>query len=128
MTRVQQSDRAFGLTFAAVFLIVFLVGWWGFGARLYWATWIAAVFAALALFAPGVLLPLNRLWGWFAFRLGHANNYLVLGIFLYLVITPLGLVMRLFGCDPLARRLERRGSYWTPVTRRTDAETLNDMF
>ena len=122
------TDRAFGLTFAGLFSIIFLIGLLVFDAMLYWSLWIAGLFAALALAAPGVLLPLNRLWGWFAFRLGHASNYLLLGLFLYVIMTPLGLVLRVCGWDPMARRIESKRSYWTAVGRGTDPATLRDMF
>jgi hypothetical protein len=128
MQSPKQSDRSFGLTFACVFAVVFVVALFGFGVRLDWALWVAGIFAVSAMAAPGVLLPANRLWGCFAGRLGQASNYLLLGIFLYLFVTPIGLVMRLCGRDPMARGFRRTGSYWTPVERGTDGDTLRDMF
>jgi len=125
---LRQSDRVFGLTFTAVFAVIFAVGWLAFDARLYWALWVAGAFAVPALVAPGVLLPLNRLWGWFAGRLSTVNNYLLLGLFLYVIVTPMGVMMRLFGHDPMQRRLRRQGSYWTPIRRGTSADVMKDMF
>lgn len=125
---VRQSDRAFGLTFAAVFTIFFSIGWFFFDARHDWLLIAAAIFLVVALACPGVLLPLNRLWGYLAGRLSHVSNYVLLGVLLYLLITPMGLVMRAFGWDALTRRLTREGTYWSPVQRDTDASTLNDMF
>ena len=76
-----------------------------------------------------MLLPLNRLWAVFAHRLGHVNNYLLLGLFFYVFIVPAGLILRLLGRDPMCRGFDAKApTYWTPVTRRTDAETLRDMF
>lgn len=129
MTGIRQSDRAFGLMFAAVVAVIALVGWLAFDARLYWALAVAAVFLVTALAAPGVLLPLNRLWAVFARRLGGLNNYVVLGLFFYVFIVPAGLILRLLGRDPMSRAFDAKApTYWTPVTRRTDAETLRDMF
>lgn len=124
----RQTDRAFGLTFAGLLTVVFLIALFGFEVRLDWALWVAGVFAALAVGAPGVLLPLNRLWFWFAARLGHFSNYVVLGLFLYVIMTPTGLALRMFGWDPMGRRGATSGSYWKPISRKTDAETLRDMF
>ena len=124
----RQSHRSFGLTFGGVFVVIYLVALFGFDVQPSWALWIAGLFVALALTAPGILLPANRLWGWVADRLARASNYLILGAFLYLFVTPIGLVMRLCGKDPMARRLQRSGSYWTPVERGTNADTLTDMF
>ena len=86
MTTIRQSDRAFGLTFAAVFAIIGLVGWLVFEARLIWAPVAASVFLLVALAAPGILLPLNRLWARIAHRVGLFSNALLLGSFFFLFV------------------------------------------
>lgn len=124
-----QSDRAFGLMFACVFAILFGAIWSIFDIRWNWAAILAAAFLAVSLLVPWTLLPLNRLWGRFAFRVGHVNNHLILGLFFYLVMLPTGLMMRLFGQDPMARRLMPKSeSYWQPVRRNPDRENFTDMF
>ena len=129
MTTIRQSDRAFGLTFAAVFAIIGLVGWLVFEARLIWAPVAASVFLLVALAAPGILLPLNRLWARIAHRVGLFSNALLLGSFFFLFVLPLGLIIRLFGKDPMARTIDAEAeTYWTPVGRQCDRETLTDMF
>lgn len=129
MGGIRQSNRSFGLMFAVVFATIAAIGWLVFGARLYWAAALAAVFAALTLTAPGLLLPLNRLWGLFARRLGQANNYILLGLFFYAFIFPTGLVMRSLGGDPMRRKIDPKAkSYWRPVERHTTAESFKDMF
>ena len=129
MVNIRQSERAFGLMFAGVFAVIAGVGWLAFDAQLYWALAVAGAFLVTALAAPWVLLPLNRLWAVFAHRLGGVNNYVVLGLFFYVFIVPAGLILRLLGRDPMSRGFDAKApTYWTPVTRRTDAETLRDMF
>ena len=129
MTTIRQSDRAFGLTFAAVFAIIGLVGWLVFEARLIWAPVAASVFLLVALAAPGILLPLNRLWARIAHLVGLFSNALLLGSFFFLFVLPLGLIIRLFGKDPMVRTIDAEAeTYWTPVGRQCDRETLTDMF
>lgn len=129
MTAVKQSDRAFGLTFAAVFAVIAVVGWLAFGAMLVWAAAVSAGFLLVALAVPLLLLPLNRLWAGFAHRLGMVSNFLLLGLFFFLFILPAGLLMRIFGHDPMQRAFKpEEDSYFTPVDRQTDSETLRDMF
>ena len=129
MTTIRQSDRAFGLTFATVFAIIGLVGWLVFEARLIWAPVAASVFLLVALAAPGILLPLNRLWARIAHRVGLFSNALLLGLFFFLFVLPLGLIIRLFGKDPMVRTIDAEAeTYWTPVGRQCDRETLTDMF
>ncbi|MGJ3259869.1 MAG: SxtJ family membrane protein [Rhodospirillales bacterium] len=126
---VRQSDRAFGLTFAAVFGIIGGVVWWLAEALYLWPFIVAAVFGILALAVPGVLLPLNRLWSWFGGKLGPINNKLVLGLFYILFMIPFGLVMRLIGRDPMARKIHTdEESYWQQPARQLDRETLRDMY
>ncbi len=126
---IRQTDRAFGLTFAAVF--TFLGGLvWLLTSHFIPGLFVAAgVFALLALAVPGVLLPLNRLWSWFGGKLGHINNNLVLGLFYILFMIPFGIVMRLFGRDPMARKIKKgQESYWQQPPRQLDRETLRDMY
>ncbi len=107
------SDRTFGLVFAALFAVI---GLWpllsGAGVRI-WALAIAGLFLALALVKPGLLSPLNRLWTQFGLLLHKVVNPLVMGLLFYLTVTPIGLLMRLMGKDPLGRRFDRSvESYW----------------
>lgn len=70
-------------------------------------------FAFFAAFAPMVLLPLYRLWVKFALKLAWFNTRLLLALVFYLVMTPIGLIMRALGKDPLDRALDPSAeSYW----------------
>lgn len=129
MSQIRQTDRAFGLTFAAIFGLISAVGWFVFHVQIYWAMAVSAVFLILALAVPLALFPLNRLWSWFGYRLSHVSNFLLLGVFFYLIILPFGLILRLLGCDPMHRAFDiKSNSYWTSVNRHTNAETFRDMF
>lgn len=123
------SDRKFGLIFTTVFALIAAVGWLAFDVRLYWALAVSAVFLVLALAAPWLLLPFNRLWGVIAARLGRLLNFVLLAAFFYLFIVPMGFILRLTGHDPLPRAADPKAkTYWAPVHRHTDETTLKDMF
>jgi hypothetical protein len=98
----------FGLIMAAA---AFFFGW------LYEFTplhLVAAAFLLTALIVPRLLLPLYRPWMRLAEILGWINTRVILILIFYLVVTPIGLVLRLFRRSPLA--LERRnGSFWAPA-------------
>ena len=107
------SNRSLGLVFAAVFLLV------GFGPLLtggdvrIWSIAVALAFGLVALIIPATLGPLNRLWTRFGLLLHKIVSPIVLGIMFFLVITPMGFVMRMLGKDPLRlRRDPKTGSYW----------------
>ena len=107
------SERSFGLVFAAVFTLVSLLPLWSAGAIRVWSLPIAAGFLGLALFAPKLLAPLNRLWFQFGLLLHKIVNPLVMGLVFFLTVTPMALVMRLLGKRPLTLRFDREAeSYW----------------
>jgi hypothetical protein len=129
MSAHRQTDRAFGLMFAVVFSLVFAIAHFGFAVRLGWALWVAGSFLVLALLVPWLLMPLNRLWEIFAFRLGFVSNHLLLGTFFFLFVYPIGLMLRIFGSDPMQRTFDSQSdTYWTKVTRHANRETFGDMF
>ena len=107
------AERAFGLVFAGVFLLVSL---WPIIERAplrAWALGVAAVFALCACLAPRVLAPLNRLWLRFGGLLHRIVSPIVLGVLFFGVIAPYALVMRFAGRDALLlRKRSARRSYW----------------
>lgn len=107
------TDRGFGQVFAGFFALVAALKWW-FDNPL-WPWWLAgaAVFLALAYAAPRMLAPLNRLWTKLALLLYKIVNPLTMGFLFFLVMTPMGVVMRVFGKDFLRRRRDPAAkSYW----------------
>lgn len=89
-----------------------------------------ALFGILALFYPSVLSPLNRVWMAFGALLHRIVNPIVMGVIYFLVFTPMGLLMRIFGFDPLrVKSGHGPGSYWI---KRDDAgpapETMTKQF
>ena len=75
---------------------------------------IAAVLSLLSAVAPSLLRPVYRGWMFIGEALGWINTRIILTLVFFLVVTPIGLVMRLFGRSPMepARGGE---SYWTDV-------------
>ena len=112
--RAPPSLRSFGLTFFFVFAII---GLWpllrhGLPVR-WWALAIAGAFLAVTFLAPQVLSPLNRVWFAFGMLLHKIVNPLVLGFLFIALLTPLALVMRLFGKRFLPVTFDKgTASYW----------------
>ena len=109
------SDRAFGLVFAGVFLLI--AGWpliHGEAVR-WWSVGISAVFALVAFIRPALLAELNRLWMKLGILLGKIVSPIALGILFYVVITPIGLMIRVAGKDTLRLKFDPEAdSYWIP--------------
>ena len=107
------SDRSFGLVFAAVFAIIGLwpllheasLRWWGLA--------VAAGFLAVALIRPNLLRHLNRIWTQFGLLLHKIVTPVVMSLLFFVTVTPIGLIMRLFGKRPLQLGFEPQiESYW----------------
>ena len=107
------SDRRFGLTLAVVGLLIAIFRLWRGQGGVWWWVTAAASLAALALFRPSVLAPLNRLWLRLGLVLNRIVNPLVMGLIFFTAILPTGLLMRAWGKDPLRLRREpKAASYW----------------
>lgn len=107
------SDRSFGLVFAVVFALVGLAPLRHGAEPRLWALALAVTFLVAALAAPGMLRPLNRLWFRFGLLLHHVVTPVVMGLLFFVVVTPVGLLMRATGKDPLRlRRDSAAASYW----------------
>ena len=107
------SNRTFGFVFA-VFLA--LIGAWPLlhgGSLRGWAVAVAALFALVATWRPALLAGLNRWWMKLGLLLGRIVSPIALGLLFYLAVTPIGLIMRLTGKDPLLlKRDAGAASYW----------------
>ena len=122
-------DRTFGFALGAVFGLIALLSWWLVGRIPNWAVFISGGLLLVATIAPGILLPINRMWSWLGHGIGSLFNHVVLSLFFYGVMVPFGGFARLFGKSKFPKRPEpERDSYWTPVERQTTPETYSDMF
>ncbi len=123
------GNRVFGLAIAALFLAIATIGWFLSGRILFWALGISGFLLVTAVLKPGLLMPLNRLWMLLGRRMGIVSNHLLLGIFFFLLITPMGGLLRLFRRNSILKRPDPEAeSYWTPVGRKTTSETYADLF
>lgn len=124
------SNRSFGIVFAVVFALIGLLPL-AFGGRVrLWSLGIGGVFLMMALAAPSLLAPLNRGWLRFGLLLHRIVSPLVLGIMFFLVITPIGLLMRALGKDLLRLKFEKGStSYWIDrVPPGPPPESVKDQF
>lgn len=124
------SNRSFGFVFAAFFGLVGLLPLVLGRAPRIWAFGLSGIFLLAALLVPSVLAPLNRLWLKFGLLLHRVVNPVVLGIMFFLVITPMGWLVRAMGKDLLRLRRDPAAStYWIERDPPGPApETFKDQF
>ena len=117
--------------FAGAFLLVVgALGWaqghQGRHALAYCLAALALTVALAGLVFPKGLRPLYLGLTYAAYPFGVVISHGLLGALFYLVLSPIGLLMRLCGRDPLSRRFEPgRASYWT---RREGTKTVQSYF
>ena len=110
------SNRSFGIVFAFVFLLIALYPLSYSGEIRYWSAIISLIFLVLGLLKSKILTPLNKLWFKFGIFLGKIMSPLIMGIIFFLVVTPIGLIMRLLGKDLLNLKYENKNTYWIEKT------------
>jgi hypothetical protein len=116
-SRVQQvkasSNRAFGWVFVIVFLVIALWPLVFGGALRWWSLIVSGLLAVVTIAAPALLTIPNRLWLRFGLLLHRVISPVVLAIMFYIIVTPMGLLMRVFAKDALRLRHDAAAeSYW----------------
>ena len=106
------SNRSFGIVFFIVFLLIALYPLTYSEEIRVWSVIISLIFLVLGLSNSKILTPLNKLWFKFGILLGKIVSPLIMGIIFFLVVTPIGLIMKLFGKDVLNLRYNNNKSYW----------------
>jgi|TARA_B110000259_G_C13898564_1_gene355923 hypothetical protein len=106
------SNRSFGIVFFIVFLLISFYPLLKNENISTWSLIISLVFLILGLVKSKILSPLNRLWFKFGLLLGKIFSPLIMGTIFFVVVTPIGLLMRLFNKDLLNLKLNKKKSYW----------------
>ena len=106
------SNRSFGIVFFIVFLLIALYPLTYSEEIRVWSATISLIFLVLGLFNSKILTPLNKLWFKFGIFLGKIVSPIIMGIIFFLVVTPIGLLMRLLGKDLINLKYNNNKSYW----------------
>ena len=110
------SNKSFGIVFFIVFIIISLYPLLNQEDIRIWSLVIAFIFFILALLNSKILTPLNKIWTRFGLFLGNFISPIVMGIIFFFVVTPIGLLMRLFGKDVLNLKKNKFSTYWIKKT------------
>ena len=115
-----RAEKEFGLIVGAGFVL--LGGWWLYRGKFITAAHVTlplgTLLILLGLLWPRALVLPNRAWMLLAEGLSFLTTRIILGLVFFLVVTPIGVVKRLSGWDPLNRRGGSSASYWKPYSER----------
>ena len=106
------SNKSFGIVFFVVFLLIAIYPLTNGGDIRIWSGIISFIFLVLGLLNSRILTPLNKLWFKFGIFLGKIISPIIMGIIFFLVVTPIGLLMRLLGKDLINLKYNNNKSYW----------------
>lgn len=113
-------EREFGLIVGGV--LILLGSWWFYRGKFANASQVILPLGALlvlfGLLWPRALVIPNKAWMLLAEGLSFVTTRVTLGLVFFLLVTPIGLVKRMSGWDPLNRRGARSESYWKPYSER----------
>jgi len=126
-----RAEREFGLIVGGMLLL--LASWWIYRGKFHSISQIifpiGALLLTLGIIFPRALAYPNRAWMALAEVLSFISTRIILAFVYFVVITPIGVVKRLFGWDPLNRRAAANESYWRPYSeRQRDPRHYEKMF
>jgi len=114
--RTFRAEREFGLIVGAIFTLFGI--WWLYRGKFETAAYSIRILGwtliLLGILAPRVLVMPRRVWMKLAEGMGYVSSRIILAIVFFLVLTPIGVVKRAMGWDPLHRRAASTKSYWLP--------------
>jgi hypothetical protein len=107
------SNRSFGFLFFVVFFVISLWPIKSQGDLRLWAFILSLIFLVLGVLNSKFLTPLNKLWFKFGILLGSIVSPIVMGAVFFVVVTPVGLIMRFLGKDLLRINKNKTiSTYW----------------
>ena len=106
------SNKSFGYTFSIVFVLAFLYFYIIQEKLLYYLILISIIFLVLGFLNSKILNPLNFIWFKIGIFLGNIFSPIVMGIIYFVIVTPTGLLLKLFNKDILGLKKNNNYSYW----------------
>ena len=119
------SNRNFGIVFFIVFLLIALWPLLNENEFRLWSLLFSFIFLLLGVINSKFLTPLNKIWFRFGIFLGNFISPIVMGLVFFLVVTPTGLLMKLFRKDIL-RLKKNKITYW--INKDRDDSSMKNQF
>ena len=121
------TNRSFGIVFFVFFLIISILPLLNENGIRKWSIGISLLFLILGLLNSKFLTPLNKLWFKFGLLLGSIVAPIVMGVVFFLVITPTGFLLKLFGKDILNKKYNiKKKTYW--INRNKENNSMKQQF
>ena len=120
------SNRSFGIVFFVIFLLISVYPLlYNENIRI-WSLIISIIFLFLGIINSRILTPFNHIWFKFGLVLGRFISPLIMGLVFFLVVTPIGLLMRVFKKDLLNLKFDKNDTYW--INKQEPKSKMKDQF
>tara|TARA_B100001063_G_scaffold162623_1_gene151744 strand:- start:138 stop:521 length:384 start_codon:yes stop_codon:yes gene_type:complete len=119
------SNKSFGIVFFVFFIAIAFYPLINNEEYKLWALIISLIFLILGLVNSSILTPLNLLWFKFGMLLGRLVSPIIMALVFFVVVTPTGLIMKLFQKDLLKLKKKDKKSYW--IERKSKSEMKNQF-
>tara|TARA_B100000700_G_C14617675_1_gene656697 strand:+ start:114 stop:491 length:378 start_codon:yes stop_codon:yes gene_type:complete len=106
------SNRSFGILFSIIFAVIAFWPLKSLGEIRVWSLVVASIFLLLGLINSKLLYPLNFVWVKFGELIGKVVAPIVMALIFFIILTPIGLFLRLIGKDLLNIKLNQNKTYW----------------
>jgi len=110
------SNRSFGIVFFIVFILIAFYPLINQGEVRTWSVLVSLFFLIFGVINSKILTPLNKIWFKFGIFLGKIISPIVMGLIFFLVVTPIGFLMRMLKKDILNLKFNESSSYWIDKT------------
>lgn len=125
--RLDNSDKTFGIFFSIVFFIISIYPIFYKNQLNYIFLLFSFIFLLVSLTKPKLFSFLNKLWINLGFLLGKIISPIVMAIIYFFLITPIGLLLRIFGKDFIKLKLDySHKSYW--INKDNESSDMKDQF
>ena len=123
----ETSEKSFGILFGIIFLIISLWPLLNSNNLRLWSLTVSVIFFSIGFLKPVLLKPINKAWIKFGELLGRIIAPVVMAIVYFLILTPISLLVRLFGKDLIGIKFNNdKSSYW--VKRDKKLGSMNKQF
>ena len=122
----QNKNKSFGILLFFFFIIISLWPLFSKNEIRIWSLVTALIFLMLAILNPKLLSPFTKLWIKLGELIDKFISPIIIGIIYFLVLTPIGLLMKMFKKDLLNLKFSKNQTYW--IRRKTKLNSMDKQY